>query len=307
MTAGYNSFRLAMALCAASVACAESAGRVPGLVGGSVFPAESRLILVPVTVVDRNGASVLNLRQDQFRVFDNAEQLPIVSFSREEAPVMLGVVLDLSGSMKSKIPHALEAVRAITNFAEQVDQGFLITFADRPELRVDVTSNLKALANPWQLPTARGGTALVDAAFDALQKTRSTRHNRRALLIVSDGGDNSSRRGETELTALAREAETQVYSISIQERSANKEERRGYYILHDLSKRTGGLHFLVRDRRELPEIAEKIAIAMRNTYVIGYKPPPNLEPGKWRNIRVALAGAGKSHRLSAKNGYYVPE
>jgi len=273
----------------------------------SVFSAQSRLILVPVTVADRNGMAKVDLRQEHFKVFDNAEQRPIVSFAREDAPMMLGIVLDLSGSMKSKLPHALAAIRALADTADSVDQGFLITFADRPALQVDLTSDLAGAVNLSRFPPARGGTALVDAVYQALEGARSTRHSRKALVVVSDGGDNASRHSEAELVAVAREADTQIYSISLQEHTPSKEERRGYYILQDLSKMTGGLHFLVRDRRELPSIAEKIALAVRNVYIIGYTPPQTATSGKWRSIRVVLDGAGKPGRVSAKSGYYAAE
>lgn len=278
---------------------------------GAAFSAQSRLILVPLNVLDRNGANVLDLQPDHFKVFDESEERPVVSFAREEAPVVMGLVVDSSGSMAHTMSHALEAVRTITNAAGADDLGFLMTFADRPALRADVTHNLDLLSQAHQFDAPRGGTAMRDAVYEALLKLRAFRRERKALIVISDGGDNASRYTEGELVSLAKEADTQIYSIFLQDTSrywyqrGPSEVRQGFYMLEDLAKMTGGLQFLVRDRGTLPQIAERVATAMKNSYVIGYKPTDNITMGKWRNIRIVLSGSGKNRRVYAKTGYYA--
>jgi Ca-activated chloride channel family protein len=132
-------------------------------------------------------------------------------------------------------------------------------------------------------------------------------NQRKVVVVISDGGDNFSRYTESELKRRAIEADVQIYSISIVENSLRIEERRGMYLLKDLSGLTGGLHFTVRNRSELPEVAGKLARAMKDVYVVGYK-PPSTSPGKWRKVRVSVTPAlAKSLRVSARTGYYDPE
>ena len=269
--------------------------------------AETRLILVPVTVTDRNGRNALNLQQSQFRIFDNAEPREIVSYAREEAPVTLGIVVDLSGSMERKLPHAVAAVRAVTDRLGSGDEGFLVAFSGHVELRQDLTSDLASFAHALQFERGHGSTALIDAVYMGLEKAMRRPGRRKAILVISDGGDNASRYREPELLSLAREAGTQIYAISIHENAMNKEEREGMFLLDDLAKTTGGLHLTARNKLELPELAGRIAQAMKNVYVIGYRPPKS-EPGRWRQIRVVLTDdVKKSMRVTARSGYYSPE
>jgi Ca-activated chloride channel family protein len=268
---------------------------------------QSHLVLVPVTVTDRNGNSVTGLEREHFQVLDNSELREIVSFSREDGPMSLGVVLDLSGSMKNKLHHAASAVRAITALAGPEDDAFLLTFGDRPAAPVKANGDIGSLANHLLSKTAHGYTALIDAVYKAMNEVRSMSNQRKALVVISDGGDNFSRYSESELKRRAMEADVQIYAISIVENSLRAEERRGVYLLKELATTTGGLHFTIRDRTELPAVAEKLARAMKDVYVIGYK-PPGTSPGKWRKVRVSVtAPTSKSVRVSARPGYYDPE
>jgi Ca-activated chloride channel family protein len=270
--------------------------------------AESHLVLIPITVTDRNGKAITDLQPEHFRVHDESEPRPVLSVVREEAPVSMGIVMDLSGSMADKIPQTVGAVRAITDIAEEGDEGFLITFSDRPVLRTPLTGDVKSLASGMAFVKVDGATALVDAIYMGLHESRRSRNPRKALVVVSDGGDNNSRYSESELVSRALESDVQIYSIGIAENLRSREERSGAYLLEKLSAVTGGLHFTIRNPKELPAVAEKIAQAMKSLYVLSYKPPESLQPGKWRKVRVSLAVASpRSFRVVAKSGYFSPE
>src|SRR4051794_19903405 len=180
----------------------------------STHRVDSRLVLVPVTVTDHNGKTVTDLKREQFQVLDNSTPVEIVSFGREEAPVSLGIVLDLSGSMRAKRNQAISAIREIINAAGPRDEAFLVTFSSAPEMRVEFTSDLRAVMDPLFMAGARGSTALVDAMYMGLQEMKHARNPRRALVVLSDGGDNNSRYTEAELSSLALESNTQIYAIS---------------------------------------------------------------------------------------------
>lgn len=265
----------------------------------------SRLVLVPVTVTDRNGRSLTDLQPAHFRVFDDSEPREIQSFAREDAPVSLGIVMDRSGSMHHKLRHAISAVRAITESVGPEDEAFLMTFAEKPVMQNVLTRDLQGFADRLSAAGAEGDTALLDAVYYALHEIRGAGRRRKALVVISDGGDNHSRFREAELIARAIEADTQIYSISIVENLRSREEQNGAHLLKSLAEVTGGIHFTIHDRRELPEVAAKLGRAMKNLYVIGYKPPEGALPGKWRRIRVTLESPlRQAVRLNAKSGYY---
>ena len=265
----------------------------------------SRMVLVPVTVTDRNGKSIIDLKREHFQVMDDTTPVEIVSFGREEAPVSIGIVLDLSGSMHTKRRHAVSAIREIVTRSGPSDEALLMTFSDSPELRVAFTHNVERVLDPLLLVGARGSTALIDAVYAGLQQMKRAKNPRRVLVVVSDGGDNNSRYTESELTSLALESDTQIYSISIHEAVASVQERSGVFLLSKLSENTGGLHFTVRDRRELPGVAAKLSTAVNNLYVIGYHPPEGFLAGKWRRVKIRIENPTLGRlRVATKSGYF---
>ncbi len=267
---------------------------------------ESQLVLLPVTVTDRNGKTLAGLAPARFQVFEDSRLCPIVSVVREEAPVSFGIVLDLSGSMRAKRADAIAAVRAIVEAAEPEDNAFLVTFSDQPEIRSGFTSNLDSLPERVLLTPAAGGTALVDAIYMGLQQLKAAPNPRKALIVITDGGDNQSRYSPSELSTLAVESDAQIYTMAIFEDVRSASARSGLSLLESLAASTGGLHFTVRDRSALPGQAARLATAMKNLYVISYRPPEG-EPGKWRKVRVTVNGdSGKELRIASRAGYYPP-
>ena len=266
---------------------------------------DSRMVLVPVTVTDGKGKTITDLRREQFQVLDDSTPVEIVSFTREEAPVSIGIVLDLSGSMHTKRRQAVSAIRELVERTGPGDEALLMTFADTPELRMGFTRDVASVLDPLLFAGAKGSTALIDAIYAGLQQMKHARNPRRVLVVVSDGGDNNSRYTEAELTSLALESDTQIYSISIHEAVTNVQERSGVYLLSKLSENTGGLHFVVRDRRQLPEFAARLSTAINNLYVIGYRPPENYLSGKWRKVKIRVDNPpGARLRIATRSGYF---
>jgi Ca-activated chloride channel family protein len=271
------------------------------------FTTNSRLVLVPVTVTDRNGKTVSGLQREHFQVMEDAQSREILSLTREEGAMGLGIVLDLSGSMRHKTGPAQSAARAVASGTGAGDEIFLMTFADHTGMRVPMTRDREWIAAGLTGLRAGGNTALIDAIYRALAEVRASSHRRKALVLISDGGDNASRYSEAELKRWAQESDAQIYSISIVEGVRNQAAWRGADMLDDLAEITGGLHFTIRDHRELPAVAERLARAMKEVYVIAYK-PGEAQPGKWRKVRVSVtSGSSKNLRVTARSGYYLPE
>ena len=268
----------------------------------------ARLVLVPVTVTDRNGATVNGLDRAKFTVFEDNVPRPIVAFNSEDAPASVGLIFDISGSMRDRLNLAKTALRAFVEDSNPEDEAFLLTVSSRPEAYSDFTSDLEALASAAQFTRAGGSTALVDTIFVGLDRIRSASHTRRALLILSDGMDNHSRHSRSELMRRAVEADVQIYTIVIDSRVRTKkpielqEENRGIAFMQDLAGKAGGLAFVISDHVEAQAVVANAVLALRNEYVLAYRPAETDQPGKWHRIRVSL-NVSNLHVL-ARNGYY---
>ena len=276
---------------------------------GSFIRMNVDMVLVPITITDPMNRLVTGLEQEDFQVFENNNQQKIATFATEDAPVSIGIIFDLSGSMSSKLIRARESILQFIKTANPQDEFFVIGFNDRPELIEDFTSSVEDIQA--RLATVRSGhrTALLDAIYYGLVKMRDARHERRALLVVSDGGDNRSRYTEGELRAQVRESSVEMYSIGIFDPyAATPEERTGPQLLTDLSEETGGRLFRVDDIAEMGDIAEKISTELRNQYVIGYRPKDLTRDGKWRKVKVKVNPPQGLPPLTvhARTGYYAP-
>jgi Ca-activated chloride channel family protein len=267
------------------------------------------MVLVPITVTDPMNRLVTGLEQEDFEVFENNGKQKIRSFASEDAPVSIGIIFDLSGSMTSKLVRARESILQFIKTANPEDEFFVIGFNDRPELIEDFTSSVEDIQA--RLATVRSGhrTALLDAIYYGVAKMKDAKHERKALLVVSDGGDNRSRYTEGEVRAQVRESDVEIYSIGIFDPyAATPEERMGPMLLNELCEQTGGRLFRVDDLSEMGDIAEKISTELRNQYVIGYTPKDLSRDGKWRKVKVKLNPPSGLPPLTvhARTGYYAP-
>jgi Ca-activated chloride channel homolog len=267
------------------------------------------LVLVPITVTDPLNRLVTGLEKQDFFVYENNALQKIKSFSSEDAPVSIGIIFDLSGSMTDKINRARNSILEFLRTANPQDEFFVIGFNDRPELITDFTSNVDNIES--RLLTVKPGhrTALLDAIYFGLNKMKQAKNERKALLVVSDGGDNRSRYTESEVRAVVRESDVQIYSIGIFDQYApTREEQLGPILLHDVSEETGGQLFRVDDLADMADIATKISAELRNQYVVGYKSDDVKRDGKWRKLKVKLVPPEGLPQLTvhARTGYYAP-
>jgi len=270
------------------------------------------LALVNVTVTDPYNRLVTGLEPDNFRVFEDNVEQEIASFSSEDVPISIGVVFDVSGSMGNKIGKAREAAVQFFKTANTADEFFLVSFNERAELTSEFTNSVEDLQSRMALTATKGRTALLDAIYLGLSQMRGARNAKRALLIISDGGDNHSRYNENDIKRLVKEADTQLYAIGIFDplgyRSRTPEELNGPSLLTDVTDMTGGRVFSVERIEDLPDIATKIGMELRNQYVLGYRPSNKTHDARWRKVKVKLRPPRGLPPLSvyAKTGYYAP-
>jgi Ca-activated chloride channel homolog len=270
------------------------------------------LALVNVTVTDPYNRIVTGLEADNFRVFEDNVEQEVVNFSSEDVPISIGIILDLSGSMANKVGKAKEAAFQFLRTANREDEFFLVGFNERAQLLSPFTSNVEDLQSRMLSASAKGKTALLDAIYLGLSQMRGAHSGKRALLIISDGGDNSSRYNEKDIKRFVREADTQLYSIGIFEafeyRNRTPEELNGPTLLNEMTELTGGRAFTAENLNDLPDIAAKIGAELRNQYVLGYHPSNKAHDARWRKIKIKLRVPKGLPPLSAyaKTGYYAP-
>jgi Ca-activated chloride channel family protein len=273
------------------------------------YKKDVELVLVPVTITDPLNRLVTGLDRDNFNLFEGKDRQEIKTFSSEDAPVSIGVVFDMSGSMSSKIERAREAVVEFFKTANPQDEFFMITFADKPEEIADFTSSVDDIQGRLIYTVPRGRTALLDAIYLGVTKMRQAKYPKRALLILSDGGDNHSRYTEGEIKSMVKEADVLIYAIGIYDHYfPTDEERLGPTLLSDVTELTGGRAFTIDNPNDLADVSTKIGIELRNQYVIGYRPNNPVRDGKWRKIKVKLLPPKglPPLRVYAKTGYYAP-
>jgi Ca-activated chloride channel homolog len=267
------------------------------------------LVLVNVTVTDDWNRIVTGLDKENFSVLEGSEVQEVKHFSSEDAPISLGVIFDMSGSMNDKIMKAREAVIEFFKTANPQDEFFMITFNDRPQLRADFTKSIEEIQGKLVYTVPQGSTALLDAIYMGVSKMKDARNSKKALLIISDGGDNHSRYTENEIKSMVKEADVQIYSIGIfSPVPSQQEEINGPILLNDISQVTGGRLFTISNPNELADVATKIGIELRNQYVLGYRPNNKNKDGHWRKIKVKLnPPKGLPHlNVYARTGYYAP-
>jgi len=267
------------------------------------------LVLVPVTITDPMNRLVTGLEKENFQLTEGGVQQDVKSFSSEDAPVSLGLIFDTSGSMSSKIDRARDAVGEFFKTANPQDEFFMISFSDSPEEVSDFTSSAEEIQNKLVYTVPRNRTALLDAIYFGISKMRQAKYAKKALLIISDGGDNHSRYTEGEIKSLVKEADVMIYAIGLYDHYfPTPEERLGPQLLSDLAEMSGGRAFTVDNPNDLGDVATKIGVELRNQYVLGYRPNNKVRDGKWRKIKVKLLPPKglPPLRVYARTGYYAP-
>ena len=273
---------------------------------------DTTVVQIPVTVTDPLNRFVTGLEKENFRLFEDKIEQKVQYFASEDAPISVGLIFDTSGSMGSKLEKSRQAVAQFFRTTNPQDEFFLVEFNDRPVLAVPMTTSLEEIQNRLTFTQSKGRTALLDAVYLGLHTMKKGHNARKALLIISDGGDNSSRYTESEIKNLVREADVQIYAIGIYESGAGRgrssEELAGPGLLTEISEQTGGRAFAVDNLNELPDVAAKIGIELRNQYLIGYTPTNAERNGKYRKVQVKLIQPRGLPPLKAfwRLGYYAP-
>jgi VWFA-related protein len=258
-----------------------------------------RMILVPVTVTDQWDRPVMDLPAEAFRLYEDDVEQEIVSIFREEGPVSIGFIFDASSSMKKRMDRSMAAIDRFLESAREGDEFFLIRFSDRPSLVQAFTRDPDAILSALSFVQPDGWTALLDAVYLGVARMNTAKNPRRALFVLTDGSDNSSRYTEREIVSLVRESDVRVYAIGLFERPR---------FLEKIAMESGGKAYLAKNLKDLPETVDRLASELRNQYVLGYYPTNDENDGKYRRVKVSLVPPDPSQRLHVawRHGYYAP-
>ncbi|MBV8829319.1 MAG: VWA domain-containing protein [Acidobacteriaceae bacterium] len=268
-------------------------------------------VLVPVTVTDHQNRFVLGLDRQNFELAEDGTEQIIKEVSGEDSPLSVGLLVDTSGSMGMKLEISRRAVQEFLKTMNSSDEAFLIEFSDQAKLVSGFSSNMETVQKRLSSLRSGGLTALLDAVHMGLREMKQAKNPRKALLIISDGGDNNSRYSMTEIRELVREADIQVYSMGVFESSMmglSVAELSGPHLLARISESTGGRVFSAGQDSDLPSIARRIGIELRNQYVLAYYPSNHDRDGKYRKIEVTLKPPDGLPPIQARwrSGYYAP-
>jgi VWFA-related protein len=257
------------------------------------------MVLVPVTVTDERDHPIMDLPSNSFRLYEDEVEQRIVSFSREEGPISVGFIFDASSSMKGRMTPSLKAIEQLLKTMVPGDEFFLIRFSDRAEALTGFTNNGDDILRELSFVTPQGWTSLNDAICLGVQKMKAAHNTRRALFILTDGGDNSSRYSEKEVRSLVQESDVRVFSIGLFERPK---------FLERLAEDTGGRAYWVHSLTDLPDAVDKMSQEFRNQYVLGYSSRNELNDGKYRKVRVELLDSVRRLPMHVfwRRGYYAP-
>ena len=252
------------------------------------------MVLVPVTVTDTKNHPVVDLERHNFQLFEGNNEEKIQYFGTEDAPISVGILVDLSSSMSNKIDAVREAASEFFDNANPADDYFVITFADKPKLLADTTQSTERIHAALAAAKPKGNTALADAIYMGLAKLRHAKYSRKALLIISDGGDNNSRHSLRQIKKLARESDTEIYAIDVCDAptlllTKKLEERFGRQWLSEVTESTGGRTIALDNPAGIPDAAARASRELRNQYILGYRPSRTAGDTKWRKIKVKVA------------------
>jgi len=268
------------------------------------------LITFTVTVTDIYGRFVSGLNKNAFSIFDDKQQQNITFFSDDDAPVSVGVLFDVSGSMSGdKVRRARDALAHFIQTSHDRDEYFLIGFNSRSQLLLDRTRDGNSILDKLTFVQTKGNTALYDACYLGVERVQRGAHSKRALLLISDGQDNNSRYTFSELRRVLKESDVVLYAIGILGGSdvGSSLGMEGQSILDEMAGVSGGKAFYPRSPAEMDDIFEQIALELRHQYSIGYRPPNFVNDGKWHRVKVKVNPPRGLPRLfvRSKEGYYA--
>jgi Ca-activated chloride channel family protein len=272
---------------------------------GISLKVDTTLVQIPVAVTDSMNRFVLGLQKEDFRLFEDNEEQKVAHFSGEDAPLSVGLVFDESGSMDFKLRTSQAAVAQFLKTMNKDDEAFLVEFSEHARVSVAFTSHPEEIQDALKKAQPGGLTAMLDAIDMAIREMKKAKNSRKAIVIVSDGGDNHSKYTAAEIESLVREADVQIYAMGVYEPALSfglsAEEVSGPKLLSEITTQTGGRAFAAALTSDLPSVAARIAVELRNQYVLGYYPKNQTKDGKYRHVDVKL---GQPRGVSALKAHY---
>ena len=288
----------------------ENSGAKPEKQTPQTLKVDVELVLVNATVTDSLNRYVSGLEGTHFQIWEDKVEQKIEYFSAEDVAISIGIIFDVSGSMKDKIRTAQLAAGTFLKTGNPEDEYFLVEFANRPEVASDFTTDITKLQSKLIMTPAKGMTAMYDSVYLGLEKLKEGTNPKKALLLITDGEDNRSRYTFQNVKEFVKEQDVQIYGIGIVDEwnSQLGAGKTGRAMIEELSELTGGQAFFPDSVYELDDICTKIAVELKNQYVIGYHTTNGAKDGKWRKIRVKVNPPKGIQRLNvrAKQGYYGP-
>jgi VWFA-related protein len=270
-----------------------------------VFTTDTRLVVVHASVFDSRGKLITNLPQTSFKVLENGIEQPLKIFRREDIPVSIGIVIDNSGSMRDKKSRVAAAALNLVRASNPQDEVFIVNFNDDAYLDQPFTSEIKKLEEALDRMETKGGTAMRDAVSMSIDYVKQkAKKDKKVLVIVTDGNDNTSNLNLEELVRKAQQNDVLIYSIGILSEEEPREARRAKRALHDLAQASGGMDYYPKDLEEVDRITPEVAHEIRNQYTLAYSPTNTALDGTFRKITVTVNASGKP-TVRSRNGYYA--
>ena len=271
----------------------------------ATFKTDVRLVPLQVTVADKNGKLLTNIPQSAFKVLENGVEQPIKLFRREDVPVSMGIIIDNSGSMNNKRAKVATASLDLVKASNPQDEVFIVNFNDDAYLDCPFTSDIKKLEEALEKIDAKGGTAMRDAISMSIDYVKDHgKKDKKVLLVVTDGNDNTSNESLEQLVRKARQSEILVYSIGLLNEEEPREANKAKRALKALAEASGGLDYYPKDLAEVDKITPQVAHEIRNQYILGYLPTNSVLDGSFRRISVSVKGYGNVN-VRTRNGYYA--
>ncbi len=271
----------------------------------TTFTSETRWVILPVSVSDKNGKLITDLQQKSFKVLENGIEQPIKLFKHEDVPLSLGIIVDNSGSMKEKRQKVEVASVDLVKASNPHDEVFIVNFNDEAYLDVEFTNDIKKMEEGVARIDSRGGTAMREAISMSIDYLKEKgKNHKKVLLVVTDGNDNASTISLERLVDRARQSEVLIYAIGLLDEEEHREAKAAKRALNALTQESGGLSFFPKGVAEVDAIALQVAHEIRNQYTIAYSPLNDTRDGSFRQIKVLVSGPGHP-QVRTRTGYYA--
>jgi Ca-activated chloride channel family protein len=273
--------------------------------GSAVFRTDTRLVVLHVTVVDKTGHLVTTLPQNAFQVYENGVQQQLKVFRREDVPVSMGLIVDNSGSMRDKRAKVEAAALALVKASNPQDEVFVVNFNDEAFLDKEFTSDVKQMEEGLARIDSRGGTAMRDAIRMSIDHLKEkAKKDKKVLVVVTDGNDNSSQINLENLVRAAQQSETIIYTIGLLSEEERREAKRAKRALDALAEATGGQSYYPKELSQVESVCTQVAHDVRNQYILAYTPSNLALDGTFRTIKV-IANAPNRPTVRTRSGYYA--